>query len=137
MIVISQDCDLIWDWNERQRVPFNEWAPHLMPHLLLCDLYEEGQLRGAQEIKSDIWRRIRENQNERYHHLQAASVEGSALNLPDLYIDGKKVYGLPTANLYAGISSLQIARVAVVPPIHLHDFIHRFFAFQSRVAVPE
>jgi len=137
MIVISQDCDLLWDWTARQQVPFDEFAPSLIPHLLLCDLYEEGQLRGSQEIKSDIWRRIRANQDERYHHLSAATVGESSLNLPDLYIDYKKIYGLPTANLYMGIGALSIARLAVMPPIYLHDFIHRFFAFQSRVAVPE
>jgi hypothetical protein len=109
----------------------------LIPHVLLCDLYEEGQLRGSQGIKADIWRRINANQNERYHHLPAATIGESPLNLPDLYIDCKKIYGLPTANLYMGISTLQIAKLAVMPPIYLHDFIHRFFGFQSRVALPE
>lgn len=138
MIVVTQDCDLLWDWEARQRGAFESSDTILIPHVFLCDLWEESQLRsGPPNIGSDLWRRIRGNQNERYHRLAQAPIGESGLNLPELYIDFKKTLGLPTDNLYAGLANLQIERVAVLPPIHLHDFIHRFYAFQSRVAVPE
>ena len=138
MIVFSQTCDLIKDWSHRQSAsgPLDESAPQLMTHVLLCDLYEEGQLREEQKLNSTLWTPIQKNQNERYHHLTAAPVGGCTPGLPDLYLDFKKVYGLPIDNLYAGIRA-GVVRVAVVPPIFLHDILHRFFGFQSRVAVPE
>jgi hypothetical protein len=140
MIVLSQECDLITDWKFRQGIAegaqIDEAEPAVIPHLLLCDLYEESRIRGP-KMTSEPWRRIRQNQDERYHHLEAGQIGGSAPGLPDLFIDCKKVFGLPISNVYAGIGVSQIKRVAVLPPFHLHDMIHRLFAFQSRVAVPE
>jgi hypothetical protein len=138
MIVVTQDCDLLWDWEARQKRPFDPLAPILIPHVFLCDVWEASQLRaGPPQIGNDIWRRIKANQDKRYHCLPSASFREAPLTLPELYIDFKKTLGLPTANLYAGLTSLQIARLALLPPVHLHDFIHRFYTFQSRVAVPE
>ncbi len=87
-------------------------------------------------MNSALWAALRKNQNERYHHLPAARV-GGADDLDDLYIDFKKVYGIPLKSLYTALNSGGITRVAVVPGPYLHDLIHRFYAFQSRVAVPD
>jgi hypothetical protein len=140
MIVLSQVCDLLHDWEKRQgqsEQP-SELSPAVMPHLLLCDLYDKDALKSIHnELTKSLFDRIEKNQIERFHYLAGASVGDSDSELPGLYLDFKKVYGFPTSNLYAGIAASGIGRVAVVPPIYLHHLVHRFFAFQSRVGIPE
>ena len=136
-VVVTQGCDLLRDWEARQVKSFDE-SKAAMTHVLLCGLYEEGGLRnGPTPLNSTLWSRVEKNQNERYHHLPSATVGSSQLRLPDLYTDFRRPVALPLASLYAGITSLRVARLAVIPPIFLHDFIHRFYAFHSRVAIPE
>jgi hypothetical protein len=140
MIVLSQVCDLLQDWHSREGKsgPPDESSSAVMPHLLLCDLFDKDGLRIVHnELTVKLFERIEKNQNERFHYFAPAPIEGSDTSLPGLYLDFKKVYGFPTHNLYAGITATGIGRVALVPPIHLHDLIHRFFGFQSRVGVPE
>jgi len=139
-VVMSAQCDLQWDWEERSSISPEQAAeeslPRLMPHVLLCDLFTEDQLRKAHGMNSTLWTALRKNQNERYHHFGAARI-GDSADLTDLYIDFKKVYGLPTDSLYKGLNSSGVSRVAVVPAPYVHDLIHRFYGFQSRVAVPD
>jgi hypothetical protein len=107
-----------------------------MPHVLICDLYLEADMRDAHGMNSTLWTAVRKNQNERYHCLSAAQV-GSSAELPELFLDFKKVYGLPVTHVYQGVTSGGISRIAIVPSPYLHDLIHRFYGFQSRVAVPD
>lgn len=140
MIVLSQVCDLLRDWEKRegQSEQPSELSPAVMPHLLLCDLYDKDALKSIHDdLTKSLFERIEKNQIERFHYMAEASIGDSGSVLPGLYLDFKKVYGLPTSNLYAGLAASGIERIAVVPPIHLHRLVHRFFAFQSRVGVPE
>jgi hypothetical protein len=140
MIVLSQVCDLLRDWEKRegQSAPPSELSPAVLSHVLLCDLYDKDALRSAHDdLNRGRFERIEKNQVERFHYLAEAPIGDAGPALPGLYLDFKKVYGLPTSNLYAGIAGSGIGRVAVVPPIYLQQLVHRFFAFQSRVGVPE
>ena len=60
----------------------------------------------------------------------AAGVSSSA------YLDFKKVTALPTNALYEGVLSGKTERVALIPEYYIHDLIHRFYGFLSRVALP-
>ncbi len=77
--------------------------------------------------------RIEKNQEERYHALPIGT--DAPLNQA-LFIDFKKVFGLRTSSLYAAIGIDGVRRIAMLPPVYLHDLVHRFFSFQSRVALP-
>jgi hypothetical protein len=110
----------------------------LISHVILCDVYELSKIRNLVPPGKDIWKRIEQNQDERYHHLKPAQVEDMPVSqLPDLYLDFKKVFGIATETLYEGLRIGTIRRVALVPPIYIHDLIHRFYGFLSRVALPE
>jgi hypothetical protein len=125
MIVMNADCDLEWDFKARfpsqqeqdQSPDIDEDHPALIPFVFLCDVYGEEQIRP--NIKgSDIWRRIKQNQDERYHHFVPAPLGNPPIgSLPDLYLDFKKVLALPTRRLYEGLAR-GIERIAVVPPIY-------------------
>jgi hypothetical protein len=115
----------------------NGGDPGLIPHVLVCKAYEEKDIR-VQINGTMMWKRVQQNQDERYHHFMSAPIgEPPSGQLPDLYLDFKKTLGLPMQGLYGGIRDGQITRVAVVPAIHVHDLVHRFYGFQSRVGLPE
>src|SRR5258708_11148574 len=88
-IVLTQDCDLDWDFKARSDAKL---ANKLLPNILLCEVWLSEQLRGEQAIKSDIWRRIRSNGDERYHVLPAAPPEHDMHNVgfEELAIDFKR-----------------------------------------------
>ena len=147
VLVMTAVCDLYQDFAARfpddearqlysPRIA-DESDPALISHVLLCEVYRRNEFRVPMK-GSEPWRRIEQNQNERYHHLQGASVGDTCESeLPDLYLDFKKTLGLAPQDLYEGLGRGQLARVAVVPPIYLHDLMHRFYGFLSRVGLPE
>ncbi len=132
MIVLTQDCDLEQDYTarfnpddpERKKGVVEEAHSKLLPHLLSIDLLTEQELR-SRVPGGDVLRRAKQNQDERYH------------SLVPMFLDFKKVLGLPTESIYAAINAGSVQRVALVRAIYLHHVIHRFFAYQSRVALPD
>jgi hypothetical protein len=134
VITLSQDCDLAQDYRFRNENKLDH--PSILPHIILCDLNEESEIRGRAE-GSDLWRRIQQNQDERYHHLSAADVALSTRSLPNLYLDFKKPFTFPLAVLYDAINAPSVERVALLPAPYIHHLVHRFHAFLSRVALPD
>lgn len=135
-VVITQDCDLFSDF--RQRSTGNLDDPNILSHLLLCDLFLEAEVRTRLSAGSDIWKRVKQNQDERYHRLPAGPIgDGGLENLPDLYLDFKRILSFPTDRLYQATGSGAAKRLAIVPTFYVQDLIHRLFSFQARVAVPQ
>lgn len=146
MIVMTAVCDLEQDFKIRfpdeasqsdyRSSNIHQNDPGLVPHVLLCEVFKEDEIR-LQIKGSDIWKRVRQNQDERYHHLPSADVGNPTVReLPELYLDFKKNIALPTSSLYDGLQGGQVRRVAVVPPVFVHDLIHRCYGFLSRVGLP-
>lgn len=147
VVVMSPDCDLEWDFKARfpdqqlqEQLTSTEDVtvhPSSISHVFLAKAYVKDKIRPL--IKgSDIWRRINGNQDERYHHLKEAPIGDPQVDtLPDLYIDFKKALAMPTKSLYEGIRVSGIKRIAVVPDKYVHDLMHRYYGFLSRVALPE
>jgi hypothetical protein len=144
MIVLTQDCDLINDFklrspDEESLEDLNEVEGNIrsVPSVLLCDLTEDlgERLKGS----GTSWKRVEGNQDERYHKLPEAQIgaDWAGGYLPALYLDFRKTVSLPTPFLYEALRVAGIARVAITPPIYLHDLIHRFHGYHSRVAVED
>ena len=94
-VVVSQDCDLEWDYKARRGLV----VPHeLLSHILFCDLYEHGQVRTREDVKSDIWKRIRQNQDERHHSFPGVSAENGDVILSPVIMDFKSYFSMPTDN---------------------------------------
>jgi hypothetical protein len=107
-----------------------------MSHVLLCDLFSRDEIRPRFSGAPDLWKRVEQNQDERYHHFDPSRVGEEPFGLNDVYLDFKKAFTLPMDRLYEGILSGSTERVAVVREFYIHDLIHRFYGFLSRVAVP-
>jgi hypothetical protein len=143
-VVLSPDCDLTWDYEMRfvtflGETPVADLDQHssAVSHVLLCELQTHDLCRPRFKGSSKEWRRVEQNQDERYHHLSPAPVAGTNLVLHDLYMDFKRVIAVRTGQLYEGILGGHTERVAMLPPYYLHDAIQRFYGFLSRVALPQ
>ena len=134
VVVLSQDCDL--DWDHRAREDGGKGDKRL-PSVLFCEAIEAKVLRGRSDIKSDIWKRIRLNKDERYQFLQRIPPEEDALGrgLPELGIDFKRYFTIPTDEVYGQLKAVAKRRARLVSP-YLEHLGSRFCHFQSRVALP-
>jgi hypothetical protein len=147
VILLTADCDLLQDFNTRfpndearerlthADVPTGDL--HLVRYVLACDLYLEGNVKEQGVLEGRGIKRVQGNQDERFHYLPAAGFgqEGDGGGLDDLYMDFKRTIALPTHHLYLDIRDSVALRRALVPPVYIHDIMHRFYGFLSRVAV--
>jgi len=137
-VVLTQDCDLEWDFRYRRAADPGRLANKMVPHILLCQADTAERLRGDQNIKSDIWRRISQNSDERYHVLPEVPAELDRLiqGIPALVLDFKRVFTVPTNELYYRLSSGSQRRCFLLPPF-LQSLSSRFTYFLGRVPLPE
>jgi hypothetical protein len=134
-IVMSQDCDLDQDFKARQGQGSDEKK---LPNVLFCEVITAEQLRGFEGINSTIWARVKINKDERYQFLQrVASAEDSlGEGLPELGIDFKRCFTLPTNEVYLRIEVDTNRRCRLVSPF-LEHFCARFAHYLCRVALPQ
>ena len=138
MVVLHSDCDLEQDFNYRASIgsdAVDESNGRVVSEVLLCDLFAESEIR-SQIAGNDIWRRIIQNQNERYHQLPQACISDSAQQLPQLFLDFKRCFMERTPSLYSAIQTSAILRLAIIPDVYIHDLIQRFFSYHARVGLP-
>lgn len=134
VIVMTQDCDLEQDYARRAGRQQSS-----LPNILLCDVYPAEVLRARiQGFERREWRkRIAQNQIDRFQYLQRVGpdqdLQGQGLTA--LAIDFKVYFTLPTDELYARLPEIQ-RRCRLATP-YVEHLAHRFFKFQSRVALPQ
>lgn len=133
-IVISQDCDLEWDYKARE----SKASPDkLLTHILFCALFTQDEIKFRGNLKSDQWKRIRQNQDERYHYLIESLIKDTENTLPELIADFKTTFSLSVEFTYWLISTGQASRKGALFSPYLEDSMHRLYSFLGRVATPE
>lgn len=133
-IVVSQDCDLDWDYKARNGEASKD---KLLTHVLFCKLFSHEEIRFEREnMNAKIFSFVKSNQHERYHCLETAPVSESQESLPELYADFKATFSLPVDFAYWLTSSRTAIRIGCLPSPYLEDFMHRLYSFLGRVAVP-
>ena len=140
-IVLTQDCDLDWDHRARFPVDPNDQtrlANKKIPNVLFCQADKAEAMKGTQGIKSDIWRRIANNSDERYHVLPdvPAVVDKAAEGIPSLALDFKLLFTVASDELYYRLGFEAKRRCFLLPPF-LQSLSSRFSYFMGRVALPE
>ena len=136
-LILSQDCDLEQDFNVRQKQIASD---KLLPSVLFCEVATAEELFGrVKTIGSKLWERIRINKDERYHFLQKAEADSDALRqgLPELGIDFKHYFTIPTDEIYKRIELGEAKRRCILVSPYLEHLRSRFAYFLSRVALPE
>lgn len=157
-IVVSQDCDLDWDFKAR-RQPDTILKPELneneaaiaqrlqnkmMPNVLFCRLQSATSLKECdkvitkgKEINSDGWNTIESNRFDRYHFLEKPK-DGQSLQqvaLPELAADFKRYFTMPTDEVYEQLNHDAKRHCRLASP-YLEHFSTRFCYYQFRVALP-
>lgn len=143
-IVVSQDCDLDWDYKSREEKAKEHKR---IPSILLCEITTVEslskailELDGTEKIKkSRTWSRIAINKDERYQFFQKVEETQDLAHegLPELGVDFKRYFTIPTDELYLRIKTSETQRRCCLQSPYLEHFISRFYYFQSRVALPE
>jgi hypothetical protein len=95
-IVLSQDCDLLRDYEDR-----NGGRPTTLNGILVYELEPVAEIRSKLS-GGDILRRIKRHSEERYHLLEPVSAELDllGLGLPELVIDFRRCYTMPPGEIY-------------------------------------
>lgn len=134
VIIVSQDCDLDWDYKARVA----KTTDKLIPSVLFCEVTTAESLRYGGDINSGIWGRIKINKDERYQFLQKVSTDEDILQqgLPELGVDFKRYFTLPADEVYTRIASQEAKRRCRLVSPYLEHFSTRFAYYQFRVALP-
>lgn len=138
-VILNPWCDLAWDFNGRENMEVAndfESDPKAVPYVFLCDAFEASTIRGRESVNSGVWKVIKNNRDTRYHHLAAAELSDGSSSLPELCLDFKKAFALPTAQLYEGLNT-GVTRVAIIPRVYREDLMVRFGYFLARVSLDD
>ena len=141
-IIVSQDCDLEQDFNHRYCGKGNQ--RNELPSILFCQAEDVDEFR-----KSEVYRSLftsstfvgnfKKNNEFRFHFIQEIPAEFSAHDkrLPELGIDFKRYFSLPTAEVYRRIKLAHTQRMTRLQSPYLEHFCDRFYNFNNRIALPE
>ncbi len=139
-ITLTQDCDLEQDHAVRFVKP-TPGSDKLLPAVLLAVVRTATDIFNAiAEGNKRQWDRlnIEKNKNERFHFLQKVEKADDRLGegLPELAIDFKRYFTLPTDELYRRIDLNETQRRCVLVSPYLEHLSSRFAYYLSRVALP-
>jgi hypothetical protein len=131
-IILTQDCDLLWDYEQRAKGQEGKLDSIL---LYTCELAHDVR---ATIGGRDIWKRIIQNNNERYHLLEAAPAHHDLRTegMGAIVIDFKSFFTLTPEDLYAQCEAQAAQRrCRLEMPYREHLQCRAAFYFQ-RVTLP-
>jgi len=141
-VVLTQDCDLEQDHTARTTKPTDDkhkakLEKGQLPNLLLAEVHDAATLRGGVG-GSDIWKRIHQNKDERYHFLEAAPAGADLLGqgLPALTIDFKRIFTLGMGEVLEMLKSGSGKRRCRLATPYAEHLSSRYCYFQMRIALP-
>jgi hypothetical protein len=156
LIVMTQDCELAQDADARDiqkqaeqdamlindpdfKKKFDN-APKLrIGNVLFCEGMPTGDMKSILPPGKDIWKRIIQNKDERYHCLEACPSEQDLAeqSLPSLGCDFKRFFTMPADEVLKRIELSQTARRTRLVTPYAEHLLHRFCNFQARIPLPE
>ena len=135
-IVVTQDCDLVQDFNKQGKRDFS--SNKIIPSILFCYVITAAELQGWADPGSAIWKRIKQNKDERYQFLEKIPAEDDAVGegLPELGIDFKRFFTIPTDEVYFRLQSNETKRRCILKSPFLEHLSSRLYYYQGRIALP-
>jgi len=136
-IIVSQDCDLDWDYQARKS---GKSRSKILHSVLLCEVSIAQAVMDRDSISSNHWMNfVKNNFHLRYHFFEKVPSEcaSNQEELPELTVDFKKIFSVDVEFLYYLIGKNEVIRLAVMESPYLEHFSQRYHAFHSRVALPE
>lgn len=130
-ILASQDCDLLWEFNNR------ETKLRDLNGLLLFEVQtaQQGRDRSA---GGEVWKRTVQNESERYQALERVPTDADALGvgLTDMVVDFKRFFTVPPFDLARQVQDGMAKRRSVLLPPYREHFQHRVANYLARVGLP-
>jgi len=141
VIVVSQSCDLEWDYEARRLAGEPD---KFLPSIMLCDALTAEEVRSRKSLKGEVinnsklWDPLRKNKDERFHFFEAVprGEDADGVGIPELVVDFKRYFSMPTTELYWKLAQDGTKRRTRLKVPYLEHFASRFFQYQSRVATP-
>ncbi len=140
IVILTQDCDLEQDFDNRQEDEA-EKQDKFLQSILVCPAYIEDQFRKGTHLEgfklvmenfnSERFKIIRGNNNPRYHFLQKAP--DPDYQIPNLVLDFKHYYTMPVPVLY---KLYRRHYVASLNELFREALSQRFSYYLSRVGLP-
>jgi hypothetical protein len=136
-VVVSQDCDLMRDFEARRgNVPVDSNSS-----VLICEAEPSDAARKRISAGSDIWKRIVQNNDERYHFLEELPKEHDLQGegQPGLVLDFRRVFSVSTSEIYRqiGLSAGPACRRCSLRSPYREHLQSRLAFYLLRVALPE
>lgn len=138
-IIITQDCDLDFDY--KARFASETQASKLLNSILLCEIATAKEVRDIEDKKvmnSKEWDFVKSHRHERFYFFEKTppECEVEQEGLPELTADFKKIFGIDAATLYRQIELGIVKRRTVLASPYLEHFSRRYYSFHGRVALP-
>jgi hypothetical protein len=97
VILLSQDCDLLWDYKDIEK-----GNPGDLNGILIYEAETVPEIKTKFPAGRDLWSRIVKNSEDRYHYLEEtpAELDLVAEGIPALVIDFKRYFTIPPRELY-------------------------------------
>lgn len=142
-VVLSQDCDLLQDFDTRRTVVEGQAESDAvrtrrkLTNVLLCDAIPVDELKGRID-DGRVWRNAHQNKNERYQFLRAVTAEEDARRegiASGLGVDFKRYFSMTVEDVYEQVKRLNSRRAVLQTPYAEHLSL-RFFYYQLRIPLP-
>lgn len=135
-MIVTQDCDLESDFRGRLDAKANGAE---LRSILFCIVDTAEGIRSRQSLNARIWERLHKNKDERYQYLRGvpADTDSTRDGTPDLILDFKQYFTVPTREVYARLEHGELLRRARLEPPFKEQLATRFYYYQARVALPE
>ena len=138
-IIITQDCDLEQDYNERGE-DNHSTSDKIIPSVLLARVYLAEEVKERSTQGKNDWKsqKIAINNNPRFHFMDNLSPEQDqmSLGIAEMTIDFKSYFTIPTDDLYDRVQKEETKRRCVLVSPYLEHLSHRFAYYLSRVGLP-
>jgi hypothetical protein len=134
VVVLTQDCDLLQDYERRQ-----SGESGTLNGILFYEAQPTPDARLGMPRGGDIWKRVYNNKDERYHYLEKVPANCDCLGqgLPDLVIDFKRCFTLDIPEIYRQLSAGERARRRTRLETPYREHLQARVAFYlQRVGIP-
>jgi hypothetical protein len=137
VVVLSQDCDLLQDFDARARAGSAE----VLRMVLFNELESVPACRDRIAAGSDIWKRIAQNKDERFHFFETIPTQSDLLTrgMPELVADFRRHFTVPAVEVYRqctlGSADRANRRCRMIMPYREHLQCRAAF-YLMRVGIP-
>jgi len=139
VVILSQDCDLLSDYNNRKD-PKAEKHDAYLQSILVCPAYSAADLRKGTHLEylglimekknHDKYSTIKDNLDPRYHYLPGDPEVQNA----ELVVDFKHYYTLPVSYLYKIFNEQYVSSLN---ELFRESLCQRFSFYLSRIGLPK